>query len=95
MAAANKNDWVIENYVPSRRMAENLLDDIGKKVLSECYYFQESENCSKFKTYKNEFKKKKGFWTFKQNIRWWDDGDPDFSNRNDVFELKPIRDSRF
>lgn len=61
MAAANKNNWVIENYVPSRRMAENLLDDIGKKVLSECYYFQESENCSKFKTYKNEFKKKKVF----------------------------------
>ena len=45
MAAANKNDWVIENYVPSRRMAENLLDHIGKKVLSECYCFQESENC--------------------------------------------------
>ena len=44
---------------------------------------------------KMNLKKKKGFWTFKQNIRWWDDGDPDFSNRNDVFELKPIRDSRF
>ena len=50
-----------------------------------------------FKTYKNEFQKKQtnGFWTFNQNIRWWDVCDRDFSNRNDVFELKPIETVNF
>ena len=34
MATANKNDWannLIKNYVASRRMAKNLLDNIEKK----------------------------------------------------------------
>ena len=93
MAANNdKFDYII-NYIASRQMAEDLLDKIEKKVI-KCYYCQPCENCTKFKTYKSEFEKK-GFWTFIKHIRWWYVYDPDFSKRNIVFKLQPIRDSKF
>ena len=60
MAANNdKFDYII-NYIASRQMAEDLLDKIEKKII-KCYYCQPCENCTKFKTYKSEFEKKKAF----------------------------------
>ena len=94
MAANNdKFDYKI-NYTASRQMAKDLLDKIEKKVIKKCYYCQRCENCTKFKTYKLEFEIK-GFWAFNKHIRWWYVYDPDFSKRNIVFELQPIRDSKF
>ena len=88
----NKFDYKI-NYTASRQMAKDLLDKIEKKVIKKCYYCQRCENCTKFKTYKLEFEIK-GFWTFNKHIRWWYVYDPDFSKRNIVFELQPIRDNK-
>ena len=89
----NKFDY-IKNYIASRQIAKDLLNKILKKVIKKCYYCQRCENCRKFKTYKLEFEKK-GFWTFNKHISWWYVYDPDFSKRNFVFELRPIRDSKF
>ena len=94
MAANNDKFYYIKNYIATRRMAKDLLDKIEKKVIKKCYYYQRFENCTKFKTYKLDFEKK-GFWTFNKHIRWWYNYDPDFSKRNIVSELQPIRDNKF
>ena len=94
MAANDDKFDYIKNYIATRQMAKDLLDKIEKKVIKKCYYCQRCENCTKFKTYKLEFEKK-GFWTFNKHIRWWYVYDPDFSKRNIVFKLQPIRDSKF
>ena len=36
-------------------------------------------------------KKKKGFWTFNKNVRYWNVYDPDWSYRNDFFSLEPLK----
>ena len=61
MAANNDKFDYIKNYIATRQMAKDLLDKIEKKVIKKCYYCQRCENCTKFKTYKLEFEKKKVF----------------------------------
>ena len=61
MAANNNKFDYIKNYIASRQIAKDLLDKIEKKVIKKCYYCQRCENCTKFKTYKLEFEKKKVF----------------------------------
>ena len=36
-------------------------------------------------------KKKKGFWTFNKNVRYWNAYNPDWSYRNDFFFIKTLK----
>lgn len=40
--------------------------------------------------YKREFNKM-GFWTFNKDVKYWDVYDQDWSYRNEVFKLEPLR----
>ena len=35
-------------------------------------------------------KKKKGFWTFNKNVKYWNVCNPDWNYRGDFFSLKPL-----
>ena len=83
----------IINYFVDRQTTKKVLIDIENKVIKKCLCCKKCNDCQKFKTYKNEFSKK-GFWTCNKNIRYWDIYDPDYSKRNKLFTIEPIRDVR-
>ena len=84
----------IKNYFADRRFTKEMLDEIQNKVIFKCHYYYKCKNCQKFKTYKNEFDKK-AFWTLNREVKYWDVYNPDYSSRNRIFKLRPIRDPNF
>lgn len=85
----------IINSLANRQHTEKVFRDIEKKLIKNmCFYYKRCKNCKKFETYRNEFIKK-GFWMFNKKIKYWDVYDPDWSYRNTVFKLQPIRDPKF
>ena len=85
----------IMNYFADRQHTEKVLRDIENTVIkTKCFYCKRCKNCQKFETYRNEFVKK-GFWSFNKEIKYWNVYDPDWSFRNKVFKLRPIRATNF
>ena len=85
----------IMNYFADRQHTEKVLRDIESTVIkSKCFYCKRCKNCQKFETYRNEFVKKR-FWSFNKKIMYFDVYDPDWSFRNRVFKLRPIRATNF
>ena len=85
----------IINYFDSRHSVRNLLSYEEIDVIELCRYCKNCEKCERFYSIKSELKKKKGFWTFKKDIKYWDVRDSKFSERNKKFEIIPIRDPTF
>ena len=84
----------IISYFADRQHTEKILRNIEKTINKRCFYCQEGLNCRKFKTYKGEFAKK-GFWSFNRERKYWNVYDPDWSYKNTVFEILPIRSTNF
>ena len=89
---AEKNHII--NYFACRQRTEKIVKVIEHSVSKNCHYCRTCDKCSKLQTYRSEFKRS-GFWTFNKEIKYWDIYDPDWSYRNDVFKLRPIRNKRF
>ena len=80
----------IINYFADKHHTEIILKQQEYFIAETCSYCNECKNCTKFKSYREEFKKK-GFWTFNKNVRYWNVYDPDWSYRNDFFSLEPLK----
>ena len=83
-----------KNYFADRQKTEKILKNIEKTIKKQCFYCKACSNCQKFETYKKEFDRR-DFWSFNKPIKCWDVHDPDWSFRNRVFELRPIRPCKF
>ena len=79
----------INNYFADRQNTEIIKKKQENLVVETCCYCKECKNCTKLKTYREEFKKK-GFWTFNKNVRVWKVFDPDWLIRNRGFLLRPF-----
>ena len=79
----------IINYFADRQNTEITLRKQENLIEKTCCYCNDCKNCTKLKTYREEFKKKKGFWTFNKHVKYWKVCDPDWSFRNRVFSLEP------
>ena len=62
---------LIINYFADRQHTKIILRKQENFIQETCCYCKECKNCSKLKTYREELKKKKGFWTFNKNVRVW------------------------
>ena len=83
---------IIINYFADRHHTEKILKKQECLTAETCSYCKECKNCTKLKTYREEFKKKKkGFWTFNKNVRYWNVYNPDWSYRNDFFFIKTFK----
>ena len=71
----------IINYFADRHHTEIILKQQGYFIAETCSYCKECKNCTKLKTYREELKKNKGFWTFNENVRYWNVHNPDWSYR--------------
>ena len=89
---AEKN--TIINYFADRQHTEKILKKIESKVVRSCFYCKVCQNCRKLNTYKDVFKQQ-GFWTFNKKIKYWNVYDPNWSMRNEIFKLLPIRTANF
>ena len=85
---AEKNPIV--NYFADRQHTELAIKKIEMKIIKNCFYCRNCENCTKFPNYKKVFNKQ-GFWTFNKHIRHWNFFDSEWSYKNKIFELFPIR----
>ena len=86
----NAATCIIINYFADRHHTEIILKKQEYFIRETCKYCKECQNYEKLNSYKNEFKKK-GFWTFNKNVQHWNVYDPDWSYRNKLFSLKPVR----
>ena len=85
----------IINYFADRQHTEIILKDMAKKITTKsCFYGKVCENCRKHEIYRDEFEKQ-GFWTFNKQIKYWNIYDLDWSYRNKVFKLLPVRTPNF
>ena len=82
---------IIINYFADGHHTEIILKKQKYLIAETCSYCKECKNCTKLKFYREELKKKKGFWTFNKNVKYWNIYDPDWSYRNELFSLKPLR----
>ena len=80
----------IINYVADRQHTEIILRKIEEKIVQSCFYCINCENCIKLSDYKNVFQQQ-GFWIFNKYIKYWDVYDPNWSIRNRIFKLLPVR----
>ena len=82
----NKDICQIKNYYADRSHAELILFRQEMQIEDSCEFCLMCDKCKKFlrKEYKN-----KGFWTHNKNVKIWEIFDPDWSYKNDVFEIKP------
>ena len=80
----------IINCFADRDHTEIILKQQEYLIAETCKYCKECQNCKKLNRYRDEFKKK-GFWTFNKNVKHWNVYDPDWSYRNELFSLKPVR----
>ena len=80
----------IINCFADRDHTEIILKQQEYFIAETCKYCKECQNCKKLNRYRDEFKKK-GFWTFNKNVKHWNVYDPDWSYRNELFSLKPVR----
>ena len=80
----------IINYFADRQNIEIILRKKKNLITETCCYCKECKNCSKPKTYTEELKKKKGFWTFNKNVRVWNVCDSDWLLKNREFSLEPL-----
>ena len=85
---AEKNPIV--NYFADRQHTELAIKKIEMKIIKNCFYCRNCENCTKFSNFKKVFNKQ-GFRTFNKHIRCWNFFDPEWSYKNKIFELFPIR----
>ena len=81
----------IINYFADRQHTELTLKKIEMKIIKTCFYCKNCKNCTKLSNYKKVFKEQ-DFWTFNKHIRCWNVFDPEWSHKNRIFELIPIRD---
>ena len=82
----NKDICQIKNYYADRNHAELILFRQEMQIEDSCEFCLTCDKCKKFlrKEYKN-----KGFWTHNKKVKIWEIFDPDWSYKNDVFEIKP------
>ena len=80
----------IINYFADRQHTEKILKDQEYFIARSCKYCKICLKCQKFYSYRSEFKKK-GFWTFNKDVKYWDVYDPDWSYRNEIFKLEPLK----
>ena len=82
----NKDICQIKNYYADRSHAELILFRQEMQIEDSCEFCLTCDKCKKFlrKEYKN-----KGFWTHNKKVKIWEIFDPDWSYKNDVFEIKP------
>ena len=80
----------IINYFADRPHAEKIVKDQEYFVAKSCNYGKICQKCRKLNEYRQVFKKK-GFWTFNKDVKYWDVYDPDWSYRNRTFSLEPLR----
>ena len=95
MLAANWSDHdakinSIINYFADRQHTGKIIRDIDNFVSQSSHYCKICLKCQKLHTYKREFNKM-GFWTFNKDVKYWDVYDQDWSYRNEVFKLEPLR----
>ena len=88
---AEKN--LIVNYFAERQHTELVIKKIEMKIIKTCFYCRTCENSIKFSNYKKIFNGQ-GFWTFNKHIRCWNVFDPEWSYKNKILELFPIREVR-
>ena len=86
----NKDVCGIMNYYVDREHVELLLLRQEIQIENTCNYCIVCEKCKKFLTYSKEYKKM-GFWTFNKDVRIWEIYDPDWSYKNNIFEIKPCK----
>ena len=86
----NKDICEIKNYYADREHAELILLRQEIQIQNTCNYCIVCEKCKKFLTYSKEYKKM-GFWTFNKDVRIWEIYDPDWSYKNNIFEIKPCK----
>ena len=80
----------IINYFAHKQHTEIILKKIEMKIIKTCFYCKNCESCTKLSNYKKVFTKQ-GFWTFNKHIRCWNVFDPEWSYKNKIFELFPIK----
>ena len=80
----------IINYFAHKQHTEIILKKIEMKIIKTCFYCKNCESCTKPSNYKKVFNKQ-GFWTFNKHIRCWNVFDPEWSYKNKIFELFPIK----
>ena len=76
------------NYFARQELVNKLLTDGEIDVKKVYWYCKDGKKCERFYSIRSEFKKK-GFSTFKEDIKYWDVRD------HEQFEIRPIRDPKF
>ena len=84
----NKDICHIKNYYADREHAELILFRQEMQIENSCEYCLTCGKCKKYLRYSKEYKKN-GFQTHNEKVRIWEIFDPDWSYKNDVFEMKP------
>ena len=84
----NKDIYQIKNYSADRNHAELILFRQEMQIEDSCEFCLTCDKCKKFLQYSKEYKNK-GFWTHNEKVKIWEIFDPDWSYKNDVFEIKP------
>ena len=84
----NKDICHIKNYYTDRNHAELILFRQEMQIQNSCEYCLTCDKCKKYLLYSREFKNK-GFWTHKEKTKIWEIFDPDWSYKNETFEIKP------
>ena len=84
----NKEICHIKNYYTDRNHAELILFRQEMLIEDSCEYCLTCDKCKKYLKYSREYKNK-GFWTHNEKVKIWEIFDPDWSYKNDVFEIKP------
>ena len=84
----NKDICQIKNYYADRNHAELILFRQEMQIEDSCEFCLTCDKCKKFLRYSKEYKNK-GFWTHNEKVKIWEIFDPDWSYKNEVFEIKP------
>ena len=83
----------IINYFADRQHTEIILKKFEMTIIKTCFYCRDCENCTKLSNYRKVFNAQ-GFWTFNKHIRCWNVFNPEWSYKNRIFELYPIKEVR-
>ena len=84
----NKDICQIKNYYADRNHAELILFRQEMQIEDSCEFCLTCDKCKKYLKYSKEYKNK-GFWMHNEKVQIWEVFDPDWSYKNEMFEIKP------